>query len=119
MMLPRHDPDDERLFDALGNAQRRQILRLLSQRPRSVIELTLASSPQISRPAISRHLRQLVEAQLVRFNTQGTQHLYELNHDGFELARAWLESFWDDALARLALVAQEDLSQTPEPSDEP
>lgn len=112
------DLDAERLFDALGNAQRRQLLVLLSQRPHSVNELTLASSPRISRPAISRHLRQLIDAQLVRFSVHGNQHLYELNLDGFALARQWLESFWDEALVRLALVAQHPQPPPTEPDDD-
>ena len=50
-------------FEALGDPQRRQILRLLSESDRSVAEI--AADLPISRPAVSRHLRLLKDAGLV------------------------------------------------------
>ena len=48
---------DDLVLDALGDRQRRAILRLLAERPRPVHEI--AAELPISRPAVSRHLRLL------------------------------------------------------------
>jgi DNA-binding transcriptional ArsR family regulator len=91
-------------LDALGNPVRRSILESLRQRPRSVGEL--AEMFPVSRPAISRHLRLLQDAELVAHRTVGRQNLYQLRHDGLEEARAFLDGMWGDALSRFKLVAE-------------
>ena len=95
-------PDDA--LDALGNAERRKLLQALAEGPRSVGEL--AALFPISRPAVSRHLAQLDRAGLVRHRAQGTRNLYMLDTDGLTETAAWLTSFWDEAAARLKLVAE-------------
>lgn len=95
---------EARVLDALGNSVRREILVILSDGPRSVGEL--ASELPVSRPAVSRHLRQLEEAALVQSTPQGRRNLVELRYDGFEAAREWLDGFWDEALRRFAMVAE-------------
>ncbi|HVY50641.1 MAG TPA: metalloregulator ArsR/SmtB family transcription factor [Devosia sp.] len=90
-------------LDALGNPERRRLLEALARGPVSVGEL--AAGFPISRPAVSRHLRQLEQAGLVMHRVEGTRHLYMLDPDGLERTRAWLNSFWDEAAARLRLVA--------------
>jgi DNA-binding transcriptional ArsR family regulator len=86
----------ERQFDALGDATRRAILDRLLSGPVSVG--ALSSAFPISRPAISQHLRILKDAQLVSDTTQGTKHFYQLNPEGFESVRAWLDRYWANAL---------------------
>lgn len=93
----------EAIFDALGSPVRRQILRELARGPLSVGHLAAAFS--VSRPAISRHLAQLEEAGLIRHSEAGTRNVYRLDADGFERTSQWLSSFWDEASARLQLVA--------------
>jgi DNA-binding transcriptional ArsR family regulator len=100
-------PGDEITLDALGNATRRDIVRLLVPGPRSVGEI--AAELPISRPAVSRHLRILERAALVTFDSAGTRHLFRLDPHGFVAARRWLEAFWDEALPRLAAVAERPL----------
>ncbi len=90
-------------LDALGNPVRRDILQTLRAGPASVAEL--AAPHDISRPAISRHLKLLEQAHLVRHHGVGRKNLYELDRAGFTLAEAWLGSFWDEALTRFALLA--------------
>lgn len=97
-MLPSNDP-----FAALGDENRRAILRLLSNGERSVGQL--ASSMPISRPAVSRHLRLLKEAGLVRERAEGTRRLYALDDLGADAVRAYIESVWGEAMARYRLVA--------------
>lgn len=95
-------PDDA--LDALGNPERRRLLILLAERPRSVGEL--ASAFTISRPAISRHLKVLETAKLVRHAPAGTRNVYTLDRAGLATTSEWLNSFWDEAEARLRLVAE-------------
>ena len=91
-------------LDALGNPVRRALLERLASGPLSVHEL--AEPFDISRPAISRHLRLLTEAGLVEPTRDGRENLYQLQPQGFDNARQWLDSFWSDALTRFKLVAE-------------
>ncbi len=102
-------PDEA--LDALGNPERRRLLILLAEQPRSVGEL--AGAFTISRPAISRHLKILNNAQLVRRQASGTRNVYALDRAGLAATTQWLNSFWDEAEARLRLVAE----NTPERPD--
>lgn len=80
------------------------ILRLLADGERSVGQL--AASMPISRPAVSRHLRLLREAGLVKERAVGTRRLYELDDLGADAVRDYLESVWGEAMARYRLVAE-------------
>jgi DNA-binding transcriptional ArsR family regulator len=91
-------------LEALGNAERRRLVLALSDGPRSVGEL--AAEFPISRPAVSRHLAQLERAQLVAHRAEGTRNVYFLNMAGLEATADWLNRFWDEAEARLRLVAE-------------
>lgn len=99
----------DRALDALGNPVRRRIVALLRDQPQAVGEL--AAQLPISRPAVSKHLRVLQSAALVEFTPDGTRNVFALKRDGFEAARDWLGDFWDDALARFRLAA-ENLTET-------
>jgi DNA-binding transcriptional ArsR family regulator len=98
-MLPKRDP-----FEALSDAHRRQILRLLSEGDLAVGEL--ADALPISRPAVSRHLRLLKEAGLVTERAEGTRRIYQLQQEGAEAVRAYLEAVWGAAAFRFSLVAE-------------
>lgn len=97
-------PESDIVLDALGSETRRAILRVLESGPRTVGQI--AGELPVSRPAVSKHLRMLEEAQLVRSESRGRSTIVELNPAGFDTARAWLDAFWDEALARLRLVAE-------------
>lgn len=60
----------------------------------------------IRRPAVSKHLALLTHAGLVRHESQGTRNLYSPGEAGFNVARHWLDGFWDDAMGRYKLVAE-------------
>jgi len=96
--LPAGDP-----FDALGDPNRRAIVELLGHSERSVQEL--ADLLPISRPAVSRHLRVLKRAGLVVERPLGTRRIYQLNGEGVEAVRTYLERVWGEAAARFRLVA--------------
>lgn len=97
-------------FDALGDPNRRAIVSLLGDGDRSVREL--ADALPISRPAVSRHLRLLKEAGLVRDRTEGTRHLYRLHDEGFEEVRSYLDRVWTEAAARFRLAAENTRERT-------
>ena len=90
-------------FDALGDPNRRAIVELLVPGGRSVQEI--ADALPISRPAVSRHLRLLKEAGLVREEPVGTRRIYRLHDEGIDAVRAYLERVWGEAAARFSLVA--------------
>jgi DNA-binding transcriptional ArsR family regulator len=79
-------------------------VEVLADRPHSVGEL--AAMFPISRPAVSRHLAQLERAGLVAHRAEGTRNVYFLNRAGLEATAGWLSRFWDEAEARLRLVAR-------------
>jgi DNA-binding transcriptional ArsR family regulator len=92
-------------LDALGNPLRREILNELRRSPLPVGELALHF--EVSRPAISRHLRVLQDAGLVVPEERGTQNVYAVRLKGFRAVRDYIDSFWDVALARLESLAGE------------
>ena len=91
-------------FEALGDPNRREILRLLSTADRPVGEL--ADAMPISRPAVSRHLRLLKDAGLVSERAEGTRRIYHLQDDGLRAVQDYLLGVWGDATARFRLVAE-------------
>ncbi len=99
---------NEQVFDALGHPTRREILALLRGAPLPVG--VIADHFPISRPAISKHLRILQEAGLVGMDEQGTKNIFSLRLSGFQEAKAYLDSFWDQALLNFKNFAE----KTPE-----
>jgi DNA-binding transcriptional ArsR family regulator len=78
------------LYSALADPTRLRVLELLHDRSRPVHEL--AAAFDISRPAISRHLRVLKEAGLVQEVKQGRENRYSLQRDVLKPGIAWLET---------------------------
>jgi DNA-binding transcriptional ArsR family regulator len=91
-------------LDALGDANRRSIVEILSQGGSSVQEI--ADQLPISRPAVSRHLRLLKDAGLVSDRAVGTRRIYELRDEGVEAIRDYFAEVWDQAAARFRIVAE-------------
>ena len=84
-------------WTALGDPTRRAIFEHLADRPRSVGEL--AGELPVSRPAVSQHLKVLKEAGLVVDEPAGTRRIYQLDPRGVGALRAYLDHFWDQAMA--------------------
>lgn len=91
-------------FGALGDPNRREILRLLSRGDKPVQEI--AEAMPISRPAVSRHLRLLKQAGLVAEQARGTRRIYHLQEQGLLAIQHYLEGIWGDAAARFRLLAE-------------
>lgn len=68
--------EEQVVFDAIADPVRRAILRSVAGGPRRVVDI--ADEHPISRPAISRHLRVLVEAGLVDVEERGRERHYRL-----------------------------------------
>jgi DNA-binding transcriptional ArsR family regulator len=86
----------ERAFDAFGDPTRRRVFERLRHRTRSVREI--ADGMDVSRPAVSQHLKVLQQAGLVAVRAEGTRRLYSIEPRGLEAVRSWLDGFWDEAL---------------------
>ena len=97
-------------FEALGDPNRREILRLLSGGDKPVREI--ADAMPISRPAVSRHLRLLKDAGLVAEQAAGTRRIYHLQEQGMHAVQEYLERVWGEAAARFRLLA-ENTERTP------
>jgi DNA-binding transcriptional ArsR family regulator len=98
-------------FEALGDPNRRKILRLLSGGDKPVREI--ADAMTISRPAVSRHLRVLKDAGMVTEQARGTRRIYHLQERGMDAVQAYLEGVWGEAAVRFRLLA-ENTDQGPE-----
>jgi DNA-binding transcriptional ArsR family regulator len=88
------------VLDALGDPMRRRILERLRPGPLPVGEL--AAGLPIGRPAVSKHLKVLQGAGLVKHHSVGTRNLYALAPPGFVPLQQWLVGMWDEALAAYA-----------------
>jgi DNA-binding transcriptional ArsR family regulator len=90
------------VFSAIASPTRRQILDLLADGDQPVKEI--AGHFEMSRPAISQHLRILLLVGLVAEHRQGREHRYRLVPERLGPVRDWLahyERFWDDNFKRL------------------
>lgn len=99
----------DRVLDALGDPTRRQIFKRLRGGARSVGQL--AEGMDVSRPAVSQHLRVLKDARLVTDRAEGTRRLYAVDTRGVEALRNWLEGFWDEALAAFKNAAEQEAAK--------
>ena len=92
-------------LDALGDLTRRALLERLRRGPLPVGEL--ARGLPVTRPAVSQHLRVLKQAHLVRDEAVGTRRYYRLDPRGFAALRAYLNSFWGEALEAFKAKVEE------------
>jgi DNA-binding transcriptional ArsR family regulator len=91
-------------LDALGDPTRRMVFKRLRGGARSVGEI--ADGMDVSRPAVSQHLKVLKAARLVTDRALGTRRLYEIDARGVEALRNWLDGFWDEALTAFKEAAE-------------
>jgi len=99
-------------FRGVADPTRRALLAYLTDRPHGVTEL--ADHFEVSRPAISKHLRVLRDSQLVRERRDGRNRIYELDPAGIETLRTYFDQFWTDALAAFKRAAERPIPRTKE-----
>jgi DNA-binding transcriptional ArsR family regulator len=108
----------EQTFSALADPTRRAVLDLLREGRQPAGRI--AQAFPVSRPAISKHLRLLRRAHLVREHREGRHRFYHLNPQPLKAVDSWLERyrvFWDANLASLrAFVEAEHAKESFGPS---
>jgi DNA-binding transcriptional ArsR family regulator len=110
--MPAPDP-----FRAIADPTRRALLDRLRAGPAAVN--TLAAAFSQTRPAISRHLRVLRQAHLVREEPLGRERIYRLDAVGLQPVSGWLEgyrAFWHQSLGNLKALLE---SAQPAPPPRP
>ncbi len=99
---PHQEKTLDRVFSAVADATRRSILDRLRGGPMSVTEL--AEPYRMSLNAVSKHLKTLERAGLLRRTIRGREHSCRLNADRFEEAMNWMSyytSFWSERMNAL------------------
>lgn len=84
-------------FEAVSDPNRRYLLEELRRGPQTVNEL--AKGLPISRPAVSQHLKVLLDANLVSVEPKGTSRVYSIDDLGFMRLNIWLDQFWSEETA--------------------
>ena len=104
----------EAAFQALADPTRRAVLDLLRRGSQPAGQI--ASAFPVSRPAISKHLRLLRRAHLVREHREGRHRVYQLNPEPLRAVDSWIEQyrvFWSTSLNNLkAFVEAEHARET-------
>lgn len=90
------------VFQAVADPSRREILRLLSQN--SLTINSLADNFDMSRPAVSKHIKVLCNAGFISIQDIGRERHCVLKQEGFEKLQQWInyfDSFWGSKLKAL------------------
>jgi DNA-binding transcriptional ArsR family regulator len=90
---------------AIAEPRRREIIRLVWSSELSAGAIA-DRFREVSRPAISQHLRVLMDADLLTERRDGTRRLYRARRDRIQQLRAYLDAFWSDRLGALKTVAE-------------
>lgn len=87
------------VFQAIADPIRRDIIEIVSKEPLSVNEV--AEQFEISRPAISKHLKILSECGIIEINKKGRERLCMIQPKNLMPAYLWIEQYqklWEDKL---------------------
>lgn len=90
------------VFQVIADPSRRQILELLTQDSYNIN--SLSENFDMSRPAVSKHIKILETAGFVSIREIGRERFCELNKDGFDKIRQWItyfDKFWNSKLKNL------------------
>jgi DNA-binding transcriptional ArsR family regulator len=108
------DPIDA-VAHALADGTRRRLLRLVRDGERPAGDLA-AAFPQMSRPAVSQHLRVLHDAGLVSIRPDGNRRYYRARREGLAEVWKYIDEMWTDRLAKLKdVIEQAERDRPPEP----
>jgi DNA-binding transcriptional ArsR family regulator len=95
----------QKAIDALAEPRRRDILNLVRQDELAAGAIA-AHFTDVTRPAVSQHLRTLREAGLIAERRDGTRRLYRARAEGLQTLREYLDQFWDERLDALRAEAE-------------
>jgi DNA-binding transcriptional ArsR family regulator len=93
------------VFQAIGDPSRRRILRMLSKK--SLPINSLADNFDMSRPAVSKHIKILCDAGLISIKDIGRERYCSLKKDGFTELQKWIgffDGFWNQKLKKLEML---------------
>jgi DNA-binding transcriptional ArsR family regulator len=94
----------EAALKAIAEPRRRAILILVRDQERTAGDI--AAQFDVTRPAVSQHLRVLKEAELVSERRDGTRRYYLARPETIRDLQRFLEEFWDEGLDRLKAAAE-------------
>lgn len=102
---------EQLVFRAIADPTRRSIMTLLSSGERSLNEIS--EQYEMSRPAVTKHLKILEQGGLIRIRARGRERLHALQPETLKTVSDWVNffsQFWDDKLADLkqAVEAEND-----------
>ncbi|MGE0602124.1 MAG: ArsR/SmtB family transcription factor [Dehalococcoidia bacterium] len=93
-------------LQAIAEPRRREILRLVWSSEMRAGEIASHFENEVTRPAISQHLRVLKDAGLIEERRDGTRRIYRARPEGLAELREYLEELWDTGLERLKAAAE-------------
>jgi DNA-binding transcriptional ArsR family regulator len=99
----------DQIFDALGDPTRRAVFARVRRGPLSVSDI--ASGMEVTRAAVSQHLKVLKDAGLVVDRPEGTRRIYSVDSRGVRRLREWLDEVWDVALAAFKEAAEREATR--------
>jgi DNA-binding transcriptional ArsR family regulator len=94
------------VFQVLAEPRRRELLALLADDERTAGDI--ARRFDVTRQAVSQHLRILLEAGLIRERRDGTRRWYRARPEGLAEVRSYVEAMWPSALADLKAAAEQE-----------
>lgn len=92
-------------FQVIGDPSRRQILQLLTKDSYNIN--SISENFEMSRPAVSKHIKILQTAGFVSIQEIGRERYCVLNQEGFNEIRNWIDhfdKFWNTKLKKLETV---------------
>lgn len=102
-------------WTALASETRRRVFSHVASRPSSVTEI--ARHLPVSRPAVSQHLRVLLQAGLVDVRRRGREQVYQPRPNGLDQLRQELETYWTQTLTTLKTLAEQSYRATAQASE--
>jgi DNA-binding transcriptional ArsR family regulator len=114
-MVESSAPEFDSVFHALGDPTRRQMLGALTQGERTVGQL--AEPFAISLAAVSKHIKTLEHARLIRREVRGRTHVCHLDPAPLAAAHEWLsfyERFWTHRLDLLEQLLRDEDARKPQ-----
>lgn len=93
---------EQLIFKAIADPTRRSIMAMLADRECSLGEI--ASNYEMTRPAVTKHLKVLEQGGLIRVRAKGRERLHRLQPEALKTVSDWLgffSQFWDEKLETL------------------
>lgn len=101
--------EEDLVFSALADRNRRKIVEILHQKESTLMELA-ESFPDFSFQALSKHIKKLEVAGILHKRRQGKYRILSLNRQAFRQSLAWISfyaNFWNESFDQLDRLIQE------------